>query len=87
MLKDDAIIVRKCLRTKEYLPLYELSRRMDIRNELVKMFPAPFERVVKRAGIDGVVCEQIIVDPGKRSMEQVLEVLQANRRRLDFKGV
>ena len=87
MLKGDSIITKRSLRDEDYGPIYELHRRMDMRTELVKMYPAPFERVVKRAGLDGVVSEQIIVDPGKRSLEQVLEVLQANRKRLDFKGI
>jgi len=84
MLAGDAKILKKCIKERKYDDIYELNFKLDVRNELVKIFPQIFERTVERAGPDGIVKKQTIVDPGSASLEAVLETLQANRRHLNL---
>ena len=86
MLAPDAEILKRGIKERKYDEIVKLhaTGRMDVGNELVKMFPQLFTKTVERVGANGIMEKQNIVDPGNLSLEGVLEVLQANRRKLDL---
>ena len=85
MLRDDADIIKQCIKDKDYdkLAALSLSERLDISKAIIDMFPKLFERKITRIGAGGIAKEMIERDY-RLSLPGIVEKLKENYRSLDL---
>jgi len=85
MLAGTAIEVKSFLRQNNNEGLYSLSTRIDLKRELMRMYPKLFETKRMITQPDGTVLEENFLDLRARlSPEEVIEIIRKNRRKIDL---
>ena len=85
MLANDAIEWKRCLREGDDEGIFQMSKRFDVKRELMRMFPTLFQTTGPRTQPDGSVIEESFIDfKNSMSSEDVIDIIRKNRRKIDL---